>query len=145
MKITQSQFNEITQRLYALNVKKINATDSSLIEEYDEMIAILETILSESNIVYPEFNGKGQIGSICNIVSENGCRDLEVELVENQILPSSIKRASINSPMGSELLGSKLGDIISVVEPGGQTVNYKVYGLTNGEIEYLTAPEKTRK
>ena len=145
MKMTQSQFNEIVEKLSNLKEKKANAIDSSLNEEYDEYIAELENILADSKVVMPKPNRKAQIGSVCSIISENGAKDLEVELVEKQMLYSDIKRASIASPMGAQLLGSSVGDIISVTGPNDQTTNYQVYGLTNGDITYDKAPQKTRK
>lgn len=93
----------------------------------EKRVAKLESILKNAKII-EEHKQKGTIG----IGSKVKIRDIEFdEIMEYNIVGSAEAdpfRGKISnvSPLGTALLGKKVGDVIEVVSPHGENIKYEV-------------------
>ncbi|MBU6389629.1 transcription elongation factor GreA [Patescibacteria group bacterium] len=98
-------------------------TQQSMIEG---RIEELEAMLKKARLIsHPaKSNGKVTIGDTVEVESEGST--VEFTLVGSAESDPSKGLISVESPLGSALLGSKVGDTVKVAIPDGGTAEYKI-------------------
>ncbi|MBE2270255.1 MAG: transcription elongation factor GreA [Anaerolinea sp.] len=84
----------------------------------------LETILSSAQIIQ-ETKGKKDVvalGSHITVIEQGATEKEEYHLVGSAEANPAAGKISLESPLGKALLGSKVGDKVTVNAPGGQIV-----------------------
>lgn len=102
----------------------ITITVQLLHENELEMIALEKTI-KNSVVIDDSYSQVIQIGSIVTYLSENGISN-KITLVEDIEADPITKKISDRSPLGSCLIGKKVGDHTSYTSPNGVVVKIKV-------------------
>ncbi len=102
------------------------------LREIDKRVAFLNTRINKANIVEPTSinSSKVQFGATLETMDENAIHKLYCIVGEDEINP---KRGLISwkSPIGSKLIGSVVGDIVTIKVPNG------MIELEILKIEYL--------
>jgi transcription elongation factor GreA len=102
--------------------------------QLDQRIAVLEGQLAAAQIAAPTTNGRAGIGSRVRV------RDLEVgNIVEYELVGASEPnvgngRVSVAAPVGSALVGQRVGARLDVATPGG-TLPLEVIGVLPANVQ----------
>jgi transcription elongation factor GreA len=96
--------------------------------EVEDRIARLETLLKNAEIVKPEGSSIVTIGSVVRLEKKGDNKSLVITLVGSEEADMTRGKISNLSPLGSALLGHKLGDKIHVPTPKG-TSEYVVAAI----------------
>ncbi len=144
--LTKEKFEELTKELEQLKTVKRKEVAESL--EYakslgdlsenaeyhearenqasiEDRIAKLENILKTTVILSGEATGKADVGSTVVIQKTSDKSEAKYKIVGSEEANIKQGKLSINSPLGSSILGKKKGEAVSVKTPGGM-MEYKI-------------------
>ena len=91
----------------------------------EDRIAKLENILKTTVILSGEATGKADVGSTVVIQKTSDKSEAKYKIVGSEEANIKQGKLSINSPLGSSILGKKKGEAVSVKTPGGM-MEYKI-------------------
>ena len=91
------------------------------LREIDSRLEFLNKRLDELRVVSPEDRGDGVVrfGAWVSVCGEDG-RSVEYQIVGPDEFDVETGRISMDSPLGSALLGKRAGDVIVVKRPAGE-------------------------
>ena len=97
--------------------------------EVEDRISRLENLLKNASIIAGAAHGdRVMIGSTVRVTKEGDNKSLVFTLVGSEEADMSQGKVSNLSPLGSALIGRKVGDVVTVPTPKGKTV-YTVAAL----------------
>lgn len=90
----------------------------------------LEALLKKARVIDEKKNGhdKVSIGSHVEVEVEGDKES--IQLVSSAESDPAKGHISVESPLGQSLLGAKVGDVVKVTIPDGDTVNYKILKIS---------------
>ena len=89
-------------------------------------ITEIENILKNAEIIRKSKTGKIQVGSEVTVIKKDDNKELKYKLVGAQEIDILSGKISFNSPLGSAMIGKKVGDSFEFKTPNGKIQKFEI-------------------